>query len=86
MHSPEQREKYLVCMDCKQEFLFNVREQQFFQEKGYKEPKRCENCRKAKKEKFVGTGIPSRTGKRKKVPKYRSPFSRPAKGKIRQFG
>lgn len=45
------QDKKLVCSDCSQEFDFTVREQEFYQEKGFEnEPKRCPDCRRAKKQ------------------------------------
>jgi len=44
-------DKTLVCRDCGEEFVFTVGEQEFYQEKGFtNEPKRCPDCRKAKKQ------------------------------------
>lgn len=43
-------DKTLVCNDCKQEFVFTEREQEFYSEKGFEEPKRCPECRKARKQ------------------------------------
>lgn len=40
----------LTCVDCGQQFEFSVDEQKFFEEKGFGEPKRCLNCRRAKKD------------------------------------
>lgn len=43
-------DKKIVCADCGNEFDFTVREQEFYQEKGFEnEPKRCQDCRRAKK-------------------------------------
>lgn len=43
-------DKTLVCQDCKQDFVFTVREQEFYAEKGFEnEPKRCKDCRVARK-------------------------------------
>lgn len=39
----------LTCSDCGQEFTFTAADQAFFQERGYSTPKRCKNCRMAKK-------------------------------------
>ena len=33
------------CRDCHQDFIFSVREQEFFASKGYKPTERCINCR-----------------------------------------
>lgn len=43
-------DKILVCKDCGKEFVFTAGEQEFFAQKGLdKEPKRCKNCRMARK-------------------------------------
>lgn len=39
----------LVCVDCKTEFQFTTGEQEFYKDKGYTPPKRCVDCRAAKK-------------------------------------
>lgn len=39
----------LNCQDCGEEFIFTVGEQEFFEEKGFSEPKRCKACRDKKK-------------------------------------
>ena len=41
--------KDLTCSDCGQSFVFTDKEQEFFQEKGFSEPKRCRQCRDARK-------------------------------------
>ena len=39
-------DKTLTCKDCTSPFVFSVREQQFFAEKGFaNEPQRCRDCR-----------------------------------------
>jgi hypothetical protein len=43
-------EQRLTCADCGREFAFSAEEQAFFREKGYNPPKRCKECRQAKKE------------------------------------
>jgi len=44
-------DKTLVCQDCGKEFVFTEGEQQFYKEKGFEnEPKRCPDCRKARKQ------------------------------------
>ena len=43
----------LVCIDCSQEFLFTVGEQEFFKQKGFNYAKtRCRACADAKKARF----------------------------------
>ena len=46
----------LTCQDCGQEFLFTAAEQEFYAQKGYVEPKRCANCRAARKSERGGGG------------------------------
>jgi len=44
------QDKVLQCADCGREFTFTAAEQEFFQSKGYtNEPKRCPECRQARK-------------------------------------
>ena len=42
--------KTIVCQDCGKEFEFTVREQEFYKEKGFSEPKRCKDCREKRKQ------------------------------------
>ncbi|MGE5389876.1 MAG: zinc-ribbon domain containing protein [Deltaproteobacteria bacterium] len=45
------QDKYLVCKDCGNEFLFSASEQEFYAEKGFEnEPGRCLECRRARKQ------------------------------------
>lgn len=39
----------IACVDCRAEFTFGVGEQEFFLQKGFDPPKRCPDCRAAKK-------------------------------------
>jgi len=44
-------DKTLECSDCGATFTFSAQEQEFFQSKGYtNEPKRCPECRQARKQ------------------------------------
>lgn len=44
-------DKVIVCKDCGNEFVFTEGEQAFYQEKGFtKDPVRCPECRKARKQ------------------------------------
>ena len=46
-------DKVLTCVDCGKEFVFTVAEQEFYAQKGFSnEPKRCKDCRIAKKQDF----------------------------------
>lgn len=38
-------DKTLVCRDCNDEFIFTGGEQEFYQDKGFTEPKTCKICR-----------------------------------------
>jgi hypothetical protein len=42
-------DKTLKCLDCGTEFVFTVREQEFYAQNGFTEPKRCKPCRDARK-------------------------------------
>lgn len=43
-------DKELICVDCAAPFIFTVGEQEFFASRGFtNEPKRCQNCRNARK-------------------------------------
>ncbi|MDO8569155.1 MAG: zinc-ribbon domain containing protein [Dehalococcoidales bacterium] len=58
-------DKTLTCSDCAKTFTFGVEEQEQFQTRGYtNEPKRCPECRQARKtERFAsGGGDTARTG------------------------
>lgn len=40
------QDKTLICEECNNEFIFSVKDQEFFAEKGFtNEPKRCIECR-----------------------------------------
>ncbi len=48
--------KSLQCSDCGAAFTFSAEEQEFFQSKGYtNEPKRCPECRQARKSERYGS-------------------------------
>lgn len=50
-------DKSLQCSDCGTTFTFGAEEQEFFQSKGYlNEPKRCPECRQARKTERYGSG------------------------------
>lgn len=51
------QDKSLQCSDCSTTFTFTAEEQEFFQSKGYvNEPKRCPECRQARKSARSGGG------------------------------
>jgi CxxC-x17-CxxC domain-containing protein len=50
-------DKSLTCVDCGTNFTFTVGEQEFFASRGYtNEPKRCRECRDARKGRQSGFG------------------------------
>ena len=49
------KDKTLECSDCGNTFTFSVEEQEFFHSKGYtNDPKRCPECRQARKSSHYG--------------------------------
>ncbi len=51
------QDKSIQCSDCSTTFTFSVEDQEFFQSKGYtNEPKRCPECRRARKSERNGGG------------------------------
>jgi hypothetical protein len=49
------QDKSIQCSDCGTSFTFGAREQEFFASKGFtNEPKRCPQCRKAKRQQHHG--------------------------------
>jgi len=75
-------DKTLICNDCGKEFIFSASEQEFYEEKGFQnEPKRCPDCRAARKQKLNGPkdmhdAICANCGKETKVP-FRPSMDRP---------
>jgi CxxC-x17-CxxC domain-containing protein len=54
------QDKALECSDCGNSFTFSADEQEFFQSKGYtNEPKRCPDCRQARKQTRYGSNYGS---------------------------
>ncbi|MBN1160337.1 MAG: zinc-ribbon domain containing protein [Dehalococcoidales bacterium] len=51
------KDKDLTCSDCGNSFTFSAEEQEQFQSRGYtNEPKRCPECRQARKAERFGNG------------------------------
>ncbi len=65
-------DKTLVCEDCGQEFVFSAGEQEFYAQKGLvNTPKRCPECRKARRKKSrrkMYDAVCSQCGAQTKVP------------------
>lgn len=45
----EYEDKEIVCVDCKESFIFTAGEQEFFESKNLTPPRRCKNCRMKKR-------------------------------------
>ncbi len=51
------QDKTIVCADCGQDFVFTAGEQEYYAQKGFtNEPKRCPDCRRARKAQQGGSG------------------------------
>jgi CxxC-x17-CxxC domain-containing protein len=56
------------CNDCKQDFVWTAGEQQFFYDKGLKNPpKRCKPCKQAKNERIVAAQTAQSSGIKQKI-------------------
>jgi CxxC-x17-CxxC domain-containing protein len=42
-------DRTLTCSDCGNEFVFTASEQEFYTERGFSDPRRCRDCRAARK-------------------------------------
>jgi CxxC-x17-CxxC domain-containing protein len=61
-------DKTITCADCSQEFVFSVKEQEFYETKGFSNlPKRCTDCRDARKSSRTGDR-PDMSGRRQMYP------------------
>jgi hypothetical protein len=47
------QDRTIVCIACHEEFLFPVRDQEFFGEHGWKDPIRCRKCQKLRKDRYA---------------------------------
>ncbi len=46
----EAQDRTIKCATCGREFIFTVKEQGFFAQKGFKEPRHCRECRQQRKQ------------------------------------
>jgi CxxC-x17-CxxC domain-containing protein len=61
-------DKNITCTDCGQDFVFSADEQELFQTRGYtNEPKRCLDCRNARKQNSGGGGGGGSFGQRREM-------------------
>ena len=49
MNNSELTDKTIVCKDCGREFIFTVRDQEFYKEMNFSDPTRCKECRNKRK-------------------------------------
>jgi CxxC-x17-CxxC domain-containing protein len=49
-------DKTLTCADCSQQFVFTASEQDFYAQRGFTEPRRCQSCRASRKAARGSTG------------------------------
>lgn len=49
-------DRTLICQDCGADFVFTAGEQGFYAEKGFTDPKRCQECRAKRKERYGKKG------------------------------
>ena len=49
-------DQHLTCADCGHDFVRGAKEHEFFHEKGFQVPRRCNDCRQAQKERRGGGG------------------------------
>lgn len=42
-------DKEIVCKDCKETFIFTIKDQEIYEKNEFKTPVRCRECRKAKR-------------------------------------
>lgn len=45
----EYQDVHVKCVTCGRDFIFTAKEQEFFQSKGFKEPRHCRECRQQRK-------------------------------------
>ena len=58
----------LPCIDCGEQFVWTGGEQQFFHDKGLKNPpKRCKPCKQAKNERLAAIAAAQASGVRQKI-------------------
>lgn len=44
------QDRSLTCVDCGNDFVWTAKDQDFFQRKGFQQPKRCKDCRTKKQQ------------------------------------
>lgn len=54
------QDKTLDCAECGEQFVFSADDQQYHSERGYTDPKRCPECRRARRSQLGSSGGGSR--------------------------
>lgn len=49
-------DKSIKCVDCNETFVWTMKDQAFYEKKGFSPPKRCKDCRAKKKASFANKG------------------------------
>lgn len=49
-------DREITCAQCRTPFVFTAREQQFYAERGFQDPKRCKPCRESRSRSGPGNG------------------------------
>lgn len=58
----------IVCIDCRNDFIWTAGEQQFFYDKGLQNPpKRCKPCKQAKNERIAAAQTAQESGIKQKI-------------------
>lgn len=61
-------EQSILCIDCKNEFIWTAGEQAFFRDKGLKNPpKRCKECKQAKNERLAAIAAAQAAGVKQRI-------------------
>jgi hypothetical protein len=64
----------LTCVDCRQSFIFTAGEAEFYATKGFSQPKRCKDCRAAKKaNQMTSPAVPQQLPQRREPEFINSP-------------
>ena len=58
-------DQHLTCADCGHDFVWSAREQDFYREKGFQQPKRCKARARARKDKEQRGAADENRGNRK---------------------
>lgn len=64
----EYEDRFILCVDCSEEFVWTGGEQLFFHDKGLRnEPKRCKPCKQAKNDRLAAIAAAQSSGVRQRI-------------------